>query len=172
MELRYDLTPEDFWGFQNIAIRNGRQRYRQRHPWLWFLGITPCVLYGVAFGAMILQLASPHSIIPLVAVGAGGTGVALSLILQRLINPAWQRIFCPRSPLMIGEYIVTVWDGILRQTTPFSQIALPISNLEEVMEDKERLYLRYDSFYALIVPKRAFTTEADQTNFLRSIGGT
>lgn len=159
MEIRYVIEPDDFWAYNQLVTKR---------------------ITGLKVGRVLVFLMVPLIVFSeLFLTGAGlAAEVGLTLtfaviwafLLPRLLRRSYLRAI-KSQPGQTGLKTVSLGLDGLTQGSTLSESKFPWQNFIEITESASLILLFVSPRFAVIVPKRAFTGEAEANVFLELARG-
>ena len=159
LTVAYEFTREDYIEY-NLFVNDRRKPYRRMH--LFLLG--GLLLYAL----LLLATGTFRDNHILLAVFAAVAGVIafFPVILRRSIRVNARRLVADGvNRYLFGRKRLAVNSEGLVETGEYSELRLKWEIVENVVRSDAHLYLFLSSIQAIIVPRRAFATDADFQGF-------
>ena len=159
MTIHTDITQPDWAAFVQFVVRSTARQVRGRLD-LWLVSIGVGVVIGLTFTFTGIGLHFPS----LLAGAIGGTLwiVIVSRLRMRSMKPA-------SDGYILGPRQVTVSDDGLRESSQRHESVFRWSAVRGAQVTDKHVFVMVDTNAALIVPRRAFPTDAEREQFVSEI---
>lgn len=166
MEIKYNLTEEDYIHFNMYHIKNSKSAIRSLNAQRF---LTPVFLILLSY---ILSLAGDTPFLELFI------AFFITSILWILFYPKYfyssvtrriqKMIRDGKNGGLLGEHVLSMTDEGLVESTSYGQTKVNWSGILSLKEDNEYFYLYNSSVSALILPKREIANEEEIRSFFTS----
>lgn len=162
MRVNYNVGIDDMVAFNRYHIRNSRSmQFWYRVGYLW----------GVFIGVAIALAFSSWDVWPRVALVAGFAviyGIIYRLNYYRWIDSGARKMIAEgKNKGILGDHTMTLSKDGLIETCDVGESRSTWGGVERIEEDDEYVYLYIGAYQAHVIPRRAFTSGADATEFIK-----
>ena len=166
MEIKYNLTEEDYIHFNLYHIKNSKSAIRSLNVQRF---LTPVFFILLSY---IISLVGDTPFLELF-IAFFITGILWILFYPKYFYSTVTRrikkfIREGKNGGLLGEHILSMTDEGLVESTSNGQTKVDWSGIIGFKEDNEYFYLYNSSISALILPKRELTNEEEIRNFINS----
>lgn len=158
MKVVIDLKKEDFWNFNKFVMFN-MPKYRIAMFFSLLSIPVSCIIISKLLGS-----GWAFSIVAGVIIG----GLADVLFVYR-IKSRTMKMVVKTGDGVVGEHLIEVNDKGLYDATVKSKSHCAWSDIHDLKQDKDNLYLFVNSMQATIVPKRSFANQAEEQTFIQQV---
>ncbi len=162
MRVNYNVGIDDMVAFNRYHIRNSRSMqfwYKVGYSWSIFIGVAL---------AMIVPNWDILARIALGAVSAGVYVVIYRLNYYRWVDSSARKLIGEgKNKGILGDHTMTLSKDGLVETCDVGESRSTWNGVERVEADDEYVYLYIGSCQAHVIPRRAFASEADATEFIK-----
>jgi hypothetical protein len=166
MSIKTDISQEDYTAFVKHVARTLSAARGDRIVRI-FIGI--CVGLGVGFVLSGLHLRFSPRILPAMVFGAVAGAFLLMVFVTDVSRRQMQRMRPTEDGYIIGPQEVFLEDEGLRQRSGRHQSVFQWSLVRAVAVTEQHVFVMVDSIAGIILPRRAFTSDAEREKFVREI---
>lgn len=168
MELQYQITAEDFIAFNRyFMLHNARAKRNMTKDRV--LGAIFILGAGGLFGSLQNHMSAVWiSVFALCAIVY--FFIAPKLLLNSMANRV-RKMLKNASSTILGAKTMTLGEEQLRLQGDGEDSTYTYEKVEKIEEDLERYYIFVGELEALILPKEAFTSDAQKTQFFDFLQG-
>jgi hypothetical protein len=171
MTIQTDITRQDFAAFRKYVAFPGktagmtfteRRKHYANKPFYWRL-MAAVLMTGLCFGAVLLPL--PRNLLLGVAIGLVAACVIIIVVAKRQIR----RLSPGEDGFILGPKQVEICDEGVRQSSRHHESIFRWSLIGGAIVTNHYVYIMLDRATAVIVPRRAFKSEAEEAQFVMEI---
>jgi hypothetical protein len=171
MTIQTDITRQDFAAFRKYVAFPGRtagmtfterRKYYADRPFYWRLMVA-VVIVGVCVGLTLLP--PPRNMVLGAMIGSAAAMIMVIVIAR------WQirRLAPAEDGLILGPKQVEICDDGLRQSSRHHESLFRWSLISGAVITSQYVFVMLDRAAAVIVPRRAFKSEAERAQFVSEI---